>query len=164
MTDEIKALLTIVRHRETVADFLYFFADYFRKRAREHDRSKLQFEEFEGFAQINKVARNHAYGTPEYDKSMEEAKEPGGCIHIHFGRNAHHPEFHNREASMGLLDIMEMVMDWKAASMTYGTNTLAESLPKQLERFNFSDWQVEVIKQMVRLVDMAAAEPSTIRL
>lgn len=157
MNDEIKALLTIMRHRETVADFLTALSDYFRYRAREHDRSKLKFDEFAGFARINVVARNHAYGTPEYDASMEEAKKPGGCIHTHFGRNAHHPEFHQSEKDMGLFDLMEMVIDWKAASMTYGTNTLAESLPIQLERFNFERWQEKVIREMVKFVD--AVEP-----
>lgn len=153
MTDEMKALLTIMRHREVVADFLHNFSDYFRARAREHDQTKLRFDEFEGFARINKVARNHAFGTPEYDASMEEAKKPGGCIHLHFSRNAHHPEFHDSEKDMGLLDLMEMVMDWKAASMTYGTNTLAESLPIQLERHDFDPWQVRVIHEMVKLLD-----------
>ena len=153
MTDELKALLTIMRHRETVAEFLHNLSDYFRARAREHDQSKLMFDEFEGFARINRVARNHAYGTKEYEESMASEKEPGGAIHLHFSRNAHHPEFHDSPKDMGLLDLMELVIDWKAATLTYGTNTLAESMPVQRKRFDFDPWQWRVIDEMVAIVD-----------
>ena len=151
--DSMKALLTIIRHRETVADHLHGLADYFRARAREHDRSKLQFDEFEGFARINKTARNHAYGTPEYTESLASENKEGGCIALHFSRNAHHPEFHQKPGFMGLLDLIEMVIDWKAAADTYGTNTLRASIKIQRARFDFDDWQWGVIEEMVRYLE-----------
>ena len=147
--DRFNALLTIMRHRETVAEHLHNLADYFRHRAREHDRSKLRLDEFAGFSRINRIAREHPYGTQEYEESMDTEKGPDGCITLHFSRNAHHPEYHGHEREMGLLDLMEMVADWKGAADTYGTNTLRDAMPVNRKRFDFDDWQWRVIELMV---------------
>ena len=153
MTEDLKTLLTVIRHREIVGDYLASIAGYLRWRAREHDRSKLQFDEFEGFTRINKTARNHAYGSKEYDESLASAKQEGGCCSLHFSRNRHHPEFFENPKDMGLFDLIELVCDWKAATETYGNNTLAESLEVQRKRFDFDDWQWKVIDDVVRFVD-----------
>ena len=151
--DAIRTLLTVMRHREEVADHLHKLADHFRARAREHDRSKLRLDEFDGFTRINKTAREHPYGSKEYKDSMASEKGPDGCITLHFSRNAHHPEFHERDGYMGLLDLMEMVIDWKAAADTYGNNTLWESLKIHRSRFDFDDWQWGVIEQMAHFLE-----------
>ena len=159
MTDEMKALLTIIRHREIVADFLHNFADYFRARAREHDQSKLMPGEFDGFVRINQTAREHPYGSDEYKESLASEKGPEGCITLHNLRNPHHPEHHRSPKDMGLLDLIEMVIDWRAASLTYGQTSFREGLEIQRERFDFDDWQWKVIEQMVPFLegDMPAA-------
>ena len=158
-TDEkLRTLLTIVRHRELVGDYLESLAGYFRYRAREHDRTKLQLDEFDGFAEINRTARDHAYGSEEYDASLAAAKADGGCIALHFSRNRHHPEYFKSVKDMGLFDLMEMVIDWKAASETYGRASMAEGLAVHRNRFDFDDWQWKVIEEMVRFVEPPRAE------
>lgn len=151
--DKFNALLTIMRHREEVAEGCHRIADYFRARAREHDRSKLRLDEFDGFAGINRIAREHPFGSDAYNKSMEPEKEEGGCIALHFSRNAHHPEFHVDARFMRLFDLMEMVIDWHGAAKTYGTNTLRDSLKVQRRKLDLADWQWQVVDDMVDFLD-----------
>lgn len=153
MTDEMKALLTTMQHREAVADLLHNLADYFRARAREHDRSKLSLDEFGGFVRINHAARDNDYGSEEYMEALASEKGPEGCITLHYSRNPHHPEYHVSPSDMGLLDLIEMVIDWKGASIVYGRATMREGLKVHRERFAFADWQWQVIEEMVSILE-----------
>ena len=125
MDDYIKLLLTMHRHRSFVVDGLEQVSDELRRRGRVHDRSKYQFDEFEGFSQINATAREHPYGSKEYEESLNSAKGPDGCITKHFARNSHHPEYfidhpehYDGIEEMGWLDLIEMVIDWHSAALT----------------------------------------------
>ena len=153
MTDETKALVTIMRHREIVAGALVLLADQLRERGRVHDRSKLVEDELAGYVRINAVAREHPYGSPEYKESMRSEMGPDGCITKHFARNSHHPEYHDEALHMGWLDIIEMVIDWYAASQTYGTNTFADSVKVQRNRFAFTEEQWWLIDEVVEWLD-----------
>lgn len=151
--DALLALSTIIRHRDSVRLNVQRLTQELDRRALTHDMSKLSPEEVEGFVRINRTAREHAYGSPEYDESMDREKQPGGCIALHFSRNSHHPEFHESDADMGFLDIIEMVLDWKAASDTYGKMTLRGSLPHHRERFAFTEAQWWLIEQVVEWIE-----------
>lgn len=151
--DELKALATIIRHRDMIRLNIQRLVHELERRALAHDLSKLATDEVVGFAAINRAAREHAYGTPEYDASMAQAKEPGGCIALHFSRNSHHPEYHANDTDMGFLDLIEMVLDWKAAADTYGTNTLRQGLEHNRKRFAFTDAQWWLIEQVVEWIE-----------
>lgn len=125
-----------------------------QQRADTHDLSKLNTDEFEGFARINRVAREQKFGSPEYAESMRQEKP---TLDLHFSRNRHHAErptlmgeAAEREhglpddatyweahtaAAMTWLDIVEMVCDWRAAQLGYGDNgrTWAENVALNLE-------------------------------
>jgi len=152
-SDELKALATIMRHRDTVRLNIQRLTQELDRRALGHDLSKLALDELEGFVRINETARTHPYGSVEYETSLASEKRPGGCIALHFRRNSHHPEFHALDHEMGFLDIIEMVLDWKAAADTYGTNTLRESLPVNRERFRFTAPQWWLIEQVVNWIE-----------
>ena len=154
--DQINALLTILRHREELQDGLHGLADELRRRARVHDRSKLQLDEFKGFSRINKTAREHPFGSDEYRKSMRTEQGPDGCITLHFKRNSHHPEYHPDPSKMNFLDTIEMVFDWNAAAKTYGTNSLSESLEVQRKKDigrTLSKQQWWLIEQVVEWIE-----------
>lgn len=151
--DELLALATIIRHRDTVRMNIQRLTQELDRRALTHDLSKLSKDEIGGFARINRAAREHPYGSPEYRESMRREKGPDGCITLHFSRNSHHPEFHADPQSMGFLDIVEMVLDWKAAADTYGQNTLREGLAVQRDRFAFSAPQWWLIEQVVEWIE-----------
>lgn len=146
MSDEVTTLRTMVAHRAFVSSYLNRFADAMNARAVEHDLSKLLAEEFDGFVAINRVAREHPYGSEEYKAALKN----NDVINLHFSRNRHHPEFYeNGVAGMGLLDMIEMVCDWKAASEVYGVTSFQDALRIQVGRFSLTEEQVWLINMIV---------------
>ena len=150
LSDEIKALVTITRHIAIVQKHLQSFIDALEKRAQLHDLSKLSLDEFGGFVEINQIAREHPYGSEEYKESLKGNE----TIKLHFSRNSHHPEFYpNGMADMSLLDIIEMVCDWKAASETYGQISFEDSLEIRQDRFKLTPEQLVLIRLVADLLE-----------
>ena len=119
------------------------------KRAEEHDDSKLMPDEFAGFTRINSAAREYPYGSEPYIDGLRREKP---TIDLHYSRNSHHPEHHGSvlesrvcigaevaAEDMNFFDIIEMVCDWYAAFIAYGSQgTWKENVAYQKERFR--DW------------------------
>ena len=145
MTEEkIAVLNTMVHHRVLVQAALQRIVHDLERRSLVHDVSKFEEEEFEGFARINRVARDHPYGSAEYRAALKQEKP---TIQRHYHGNRHHPEYwdapeHNMGTTMmGLLDLVEMVCDWWAAWKVYDGQRLPEDR---------SSWQANVEKQRQR--------------
>lgn len=147
ISEETNTLIIMLNHQGQVRARLRTLARELEKRADLHDLSKFREDEFPGFVQINKVARQHPYGSPEYKASIEG----NNTVALHFSRNRHHPEWHANEVEdMNLVDIIEMTIDWLAATATYGTNTFEQALQKQIERFNLQDDELYLIRLIAR--------------
>lgn len=83
-------------------------------RANAHDASKLVDPEREAFDRMTPKLAGLTYGTDEYRASLVEL---GVALEHHYAHNNHHPEHHTEGvAGMTLLDLIEMLVDWKAAS------------------------------------------------
>jgi hypothetical protein len=156
--DELKALATIIAHRDAVRLNMQRLRHEIERRALAHDLTKISLDELGGFVRINRTAREHPYGSDEYRDSMEREKGEDGCITLHYARNSHHPEYHAQPADMGFLDVIEMVLDWKAAADTYGKQTLRGSLPHHRERFAFTAAQWWLIEQVVEWIEPTREE------
>lgn len=105
-------------------------------RAASHDASKLCDPEAEAFAITAVNLRGITYGSPEY---REELKKLGPAINHHYANNSHHPEHHaNGINDMSLLDLIEMLVDWKAASMRHADGCIKRSIEINAERFGMS--------------------------
>jgi len=60
----------------------------------------------------------------------------GPALEHHFSANRHHPEFHkDGVAGMNLLDVVEMLCDWKAASFRSSGGEFRKSVVTSLGRF-----------------------------
>ena|SRR5687768_18534133 len=82
-------------------------------RAGTHDASKLQEPEASGYAALSARLEDIIYGSEEYKQALMEAKH---VIDHHYAHNTHHPEHWQKGIDdMSLLDILEMLCDWKAA-------------------------------------------------
>ena len=150
LSEEITTLTTILKHKGLVQKYLHTLSQELEVRAIAHDLSKLGIDEFNGFVAINRVAREHPYGSKEYKASLKD----NDVIDLHFSRNPHHPEYHDALVTdMGLLDIIEMVCDWKAACVTYGKTTLLEALEVQIERFGLTKEQLYLIKLIIEEIE-----------
>lgn len=152
VSEETKTLVTIIRHITLVQKNLLLLAKKLEQRALIHDLSKFKIDEFEGFIEINQIARQHKYGSPEYQASMVDKAD---LVNLHFSRNPHHPEHYpDGVADMSLIDTIEMVCDWKAASEAYGNTTLEEGLEIQRARFGLSEEAMGLIKSIIKELEL----------
>ncbi len=117
-------------------------------RAAVHDRSKLQEPEKSVFDRMTPVLRTLTYGSDEYKASLVEMGE--GLKH-HYAANSHHPEHYpNGIAGMSLLDIIEMVADWKAAIERVKDGSMEQSLPINFQRFGIDPQLAAILENTVR--------------
>lgn len=126
-----------LRHIETVRNFLNHFAMELLKCGENHDQCKLQPPEIEVFDEFTKRLRSVTYGSPEYNEFLSGMKP---ALDHHYAKSRHHPEhFKNGLDDMDLIDIMEMLCDWKASTMRYNDGNILKSLEINKKRFNMSD-------------------------
>jgi hypothetical protein len=150
ISEEGRAIVKILWHNMLVASHLGRLIYLIRKRALVHDASKFTPDEFAGFVHINRVAREHEYGSPEYMASIKETD----AVALHYSRNSHHPEHYPGGVDdMGLLDIIEMVADWKAASETYGQTSLEDALAVHAERFGLEERHLYLIGLVIEALE-----------
>lgn len=106
-------------------------------RALNHDRSKLHSPEVECFAVYTPKLAGMRYGSPEYKECL---RKMAPTLAHHYRNNSHHPEHYvDGIVGMSLIDLLEMLCDWKAASMRTDKGSLIESLRINRERFKMSD-------------------------
>lgn len=140
---KIEELEDVIKHKQYVLDSCWKMAKYLfsineeelglelLRRASIHDNSKLEDEELEALSRIS-----------EDKTTLKEASEKLTsfkikAIELHWKNNRHHPEFFSDTKNMSELDIIEMVCDWHARSVQYGTNLIEFFETRQKNRFNF---------------------------
>jgi hypothetical protein len=107
------------------------------RRAHRHDESKLGPPERAVFDEYTPKLRDSTYGSPEYQEFLAGMGE--GLRH-HYEANDHHPEhFAGGIADMDLLQVVEMLCDWKAATMRHADGDLGRSIVQNAERFGYGD-------------------------
>lgn len=108
------------------------------KRSLEHDRSKLESPEVEIFDEFTPKLKDSTYGSDEYKGFL---KDMGKALEHHYAHNSHHPEHYYGLgiSGMSLLDLIEMLCDWEAASRRHADGDIRKSLPQNQERFGYSD-------------------------
>lgn len=117
-------------------------------RAAHHDESKLIEPEKAGFDVMTSKLRDLVYGSDEYKAALVESKP---TIDHHYQVNTHHPEhYENGIAGMSLLDLVEMLSDWKGASERTKQGSIAASLVHNKERFGISDQLASILENTVR--------------
>lgn len=114
-----------------------------------HDRSKLSGIEKDTFDLITPRLAGLEYGSDEYRQTIRDNK-PG--IDAHYMVNDHHPEHHpNGIEDMHLLQLTEMLCDWKAAGERHDPpNSIESSIAHNIERFGISE-------QLARILENTAA-------
>lgn len=117
-------------------------------RAERHDKSKLMEPEKSGYDKLTIALKDCTYGTDKYRAALAEAKP---VIDHHYAANSHHPEHYAQGiAGMSLLDIIEMLSDWKGASERTKQGSIAQSLAHNKERFGISDQLAAILENTVK--------------
>lgn len=105
-------------------------------RAQVHDASKFEEPERSIFASNTSKLAKVQYGTEEYSKLLEEVKP---AIEHHYAKNTHHPEhWCNGIEDMDLLDLVEMLCDWIAATKRNRNGNIHKSIEHNQDRFGIS--------------------------
>ena len=126
-----------MRHIETVRNYLSFFVNQLIERGILHDQSKLESPEVDIFEEYTPKLRAVTYGSDEYKQFLKEMKP---AVDHHYAHNRHHPEyFKNEIQGMHLIDLMEMLCDWKAAGLRHGDGDLLKSIEINQKRFGYGD-------------------------
>lgn len=136
------------RHIEQVRVLLRAVTADLERRALAHDRSKLEDPEKAIFDEYTPMLAGTTYGSPEYKRFLAEMKP---ALDHHYSQNAHHPEFWPHGVNdMSLLDLIEMLADWKAATMRHNDGDLAESLRINKRRFGISDQLASILENTAK--------------
>jgi len=122
------------------------------KRSNEHDLSKLGKEEKQHFDEYTEKLKGLTYGSDEYKKSLEGLKP---ALDHHYSNNRHHPEYHtNGIDDMNLFDVIEMILDWLAATQRHDDGDILKSIEINKKRFNMEDQLVKILTNTVNDLDI----------
>lgn len=137
-----------VEHILRVRELLYIIQNKLEARGFAHDQSKLGPNEKPIFDRVTPQLRGLTYGSEEYKASL---KELGPALEHHYRENSHHPEHHpNGVNDMSLLDVLEMVCDWKAAGERHADGSIERSLIVNASRFKIGGQLQMLLENTVR--------------
>lgn len=123
------------KHIERVAQLLSHVQSNLGLRGMLHDASKLVEPEKTIFDAVVGDLKGLEYGTPEYKAGTAKL---GPALKHHYANNRHHIQHHpNGVDDMTLLDLIEMLADWKAAGEREN-GSLAASLEHNRTRYGLS--------------------------
>lgn len=129
-----------VATHEHIKQVQWFLAQIIRDlldRSLVHDQSKLRPPEVELFDEYTDKLADTTYGSPEYQEYLEKIRP---ALEHHYARNRHHPEhFPGGVGDMNLLDVIEMIADWKAASLRHHDGNILKSIQHNQQRFGYGD-------------------------
>lgn len=142
MTDYDSTADTL-QHSRRVAELVAPLAAALVQRGIQHDRSKTEPPEVGVFNEYTPKLKHSTYGSDEYKSFLVGMGE--GLAH-HYACNRHHPEHFVRGVeNMTLVDLLEMLADWKAATERHADGDLARSLQIQKDRFGIGDQLLQVL-------------------
>lgn len=79
-------------------------------------------------------------------------KEMNIALQHHYANYRHHPEhFDNGITDMNLVDIVEMLCDWKAASLRHNGGDIIKSIELSAKRFGCDDQLKQIFINTVKM-------------
>jgi hypothetical protein len=126
----------LLGHKHSVFVGIQRIIDILHKRGLYHDDDKFDKDIFKALLESNEQFSSAKYGTKEYYDVLEKIRP---SLEKHYKRNPHHPQhYENGIKGMNLIDLCEMLVDWKSASSAYGDGFM-KSLEINKERFQIDD-------------------------
>ena len=137
LTEEQKATnYDTFKHIERVRNLLNKCVKDLIDRGEKHDQTKMVSPEVEFFTEYTHKLAECTYGSEEYKQCLKNIKP---ALDHHYANNSHHPEhYKNGINDMNLLDILEMLCDWKASSERHNDGNIRKSIELNAVRFNMS--------------------------
>ena len=116
-----------------------------RKRAIDHDKSKLDHPELQVFSTHTIMPE---FGSEAYEKAHEELKI---ALQHHYEHNSHHPEHHEHGIEdMTLLDLVELLCDWRASTERSPHGCIKRSIDVGQERFRIGPQLSKILNNTIK--------------
>ena len=140
--------ISTLKHINLVHRLLTTVSVEISDRGLHHDASKLESPEKEIFDEFIPRLERVEYGSAEYYELISQMKP---AIDHHNAHNRHHPEFHDDGIhGMTLVDLIEMLCDWKAATMrTEPHGNVHKSLDIAFERQRIPQPLYRILKNTI---------------
>lgn len=139
------------KHKQLVNKFINIVVSKLTERGINHDNSKLEEFEADTFTEFTPKLASSTYGSDEYKQFLKEMKP---ALDHHYANNAHHPEHYpNGIKDMTLIDLMEMICDWKASTLRHNDGNILISIDKNQERFGYSQELAQIFKNTVKMFE-----------
>ena len=139
-------------HRNRVAFLIDKCEIILEKKKFKHDLDKVYNSvEKKLFDVYTQKLKDSTYGSEEYNQFLKELKP---ALDIHYSENRHHPEhFANGIDDMNLLDLIEMMCDWKASSERHENGDIFKSIEINQKRFGYSDQLKNIFENTAELLN-----------
>ena len=125
-----------LEHKGKVAYFIGLLIKELIDRAMDHDNTKLKEPERTIFNECTQKLATLTYNSKEYKECLEALKP---ALDHHYARNRHHPEhFPHGVKDMDLVDLIEMVADWKAAALRQTNGNILKTIESNATRFEYT--------------------------
>jgi hypothetical protein len=113
------------------------------RRSVEHDLSKTVPPEVATFDEFTPLLKDTVYDSEQY-RAQLAAMAP--ALAHHYANNPHHPEAHqNGIKGMTLVDLIEMLADWKATTERVSHGDLRRSIRVNADRFGYGDELAQIL-------------------
>jgi len=136
-----------LKHIENVRAFINGLIPRLIDRGVLHDKSKLEPPEKDYFDKYTPKLADCTYMSDEYRGYLAELKP---ALDHHYANNSHHPE-HYAEGmkAMDLVDLIEMIADWYAASLRHNDGDVMKSIELNKKRYGYDDVLENIFKNTV---------------
>lgn len=140
-----------IKHIEKVRQYLRIMTDRLTTRGVMHDKTKLESPEVELFTEYTPKLAETQYGSDEYRECLAGLKP---ALDHHYANSRHHPEHFSKGINdMNLVDIVEMLCDWKAASERQQDGNLLKSIEQNAQRFGYDDQLKQIFINTAKMLD-----------
>jgi len=151
MINKYDSAIDTKKHIKRVKQLLHKVITRLVQRQRQHDESKLQNPEKEIFDIYTPKLAKLTYGSNEYKECLNDMS---AALNHHYEKNSHHPEHYADGINgMNLIDLIEMLCDWKAATERHLDGNLNDSIEINQKRFGYTDELKNIFKNTVVYLD-----------
>lgn len=149
MSDKINyCLAETYKHVHKVQKYINMFIGDLIKRGENHDNSKFAEPELTAFAEHTPLLSKVKYGGDEYKALLEEVRP---AINHHYSKNRHHAEhWPNGIEDMTLVDLIEMLSDWRAATERNKDGNIRKSIEINSVKLNMTPQLRKIFENTVR--------------
>lgn len=149
MSDIInKCLVETYKHTQLVRRYMNVFIHDILKRSEHHDDTKFSEPELTPFAEATENLGKIEYGSVEYKEQLRLLKP---TLDHHYSKNRHHTEhFKNGVSDMTLVDVLEMLCDWKSATERNANGNIRKSIDINAEKYGISPQLKQILENTVR--------------